>query len=1189
MMPVSSFRATAVTEGPGRIGSESEASMGKTSAALQAAEVTLDIRLFGRASVSAGGVPVKFAKRATTLAMLALILLQRGQTISRESLAFTLFPEADETSALAELRRYLYLANKSLPASPDDPWLIVDSETVRWNTAGDAFVDIIAFERLAANAETQSEAIEMYGGDLLEEIYDDWVVGERERLRARYLAIASESLERYRTGRAFAAAIACAKRILASDPWREDTLRALLAVRYESGDSAGALAEYELFAKRLRDELAIAPMPETSAVRQAILRNEALPGSLDLRPHADQRGAQRAIAILPFVGRRRELAALHAIWRRAARGAGALVLLTGEAGVGKTRLTAELARTVQAEGGRVFVGTTSPSEAMPYQPIVEALRSGLPLLLARPPVAARRAALARVLPELSDPDAPDIVLPEQAPELETARIYDALSHAVRGLASPRPLLLVLEDVHWAGPATVEALGAIVRNVTRAPVLVIASCREEETPADHPLRALLRTLRPFHNVEELSLERLLQDDVADLVASVDDLRERGETLVRDLFAHSEGNALFLNEAISGVLERGEAPSDALATTIEHVLAARIARLGEDAHTVAQIAAVAGPGCSVALVREVSNIPVAAVARGFDELLERRIVREAGARAKYDYAFTHHLIAKAVYDGIEPAFRAQRHSRIARVLETEYRPIAGGPAREIARHHERAGETLECADWYLTAARQAAAVHAYGDAIELATRALEYAASPQSRQAALDVRERARGRRGDRSGQRADIDELERLAGADPRSRFDVILRRVLLARTLGASDDEGRAIAEMEVLARSLDDAARAQALAERATHAGLRSRQADGLEPARAALAIYERLGDVRGQLECLYLLVDFTANIGDIEASRRYLALMSERAGSLADQVVEARALSVASTAALLRRDYRESFDLATRALVLHEATNDREGEAWALGRLAVNAAWLGDFGTALREFDRALVAFESIGNQRGLALTHTNRTTLLMRLGLFRDALASIERSNALYEIAHEQRTITANLVNASFVTLHLGDAPEAKELAHRALTAAKEIAFPVFEAAALSNLGNAERVLGQLADAIEHMEAGIAIRRPIQEPRDFVDDLADLTLSYVAAGRTRDALATAEELCAIGRVSFDGAFWPHYIWWAIAQGLAAGGESARAKDAAERARTELETLVDGIDDERTRASLLAIDVNARIAGRS
>lgn len=1162
----------------------------------------LAVRLFGQANVSYAGVPVKFAKRSTTLAMIALIVLKRGQAISRESLAFTLFPESDETAALAELRRYLYLANKALPAArATDPWLVVDAETVRWNDGANAFVDIVEFERLSASAETQAQAIDLYAGDLLEDIYDDWVLAERERLRSRYLAVLDESLDRHRANREFAAAIACAKRVLATDPWREDTLRSLMAMRYESGDTAGALAEYEHFAKRLRDELAIAPMPETVGVRQSILRNEAVPGSLPASAPPPLEGGGRthaAISILPFVGRERELAALYATWSRAARGAGSLVLLAGEAGVGKTRLTAELARTVQSEGGRVFVGTTSAPESTPYQALIEALRSGLPLLLARPPAAARRSTLARLLPELRDPDVPGVELPEQSPERETARTYDALTHAVRALASPRPLLLILEDLHWAGSATIEALGAIVKELTRAPVLIVATCRAEETPVDHPLRALLRSLQVFHNVEELELEPLRPADVAELVRRVDGLRERSggggsETddaaLAGNLYAHSEGNALFLNEAISVTIEERGLPASSPTTTVAGIIAARIARLGEEGRTVAEIAAVAGPGCSVPLIRAVSNLPAASVARGLDELLDRRILREAGARASYDYVFSHHLIVAAMYDSIEPSFRSQRHSRIARFLEAAYSETDGSPPREIARHYERAGDVERAANWYLTAARRAAAVHAYGDAIELATHALENATTDDLRTASLDVRERARGRRGDRAGQRADIDELERLAAGRARERFDVLVRRVLLARTLGESDQEGRLIADMSAVAEALnDDGARAQALTQAATYAGLCSRPSDGLEPALQALAIYERLDNLRGQLECLYLLVDFTTNIGDIDASRIYLSQMSERANSLADQAVEARALAIAATAALLRQEYRECFAMTKRSLELQVATDDREGEAASRGRLAITAAWLTDYGLALREFDLALQTYESIGHKRGLAVTHTNRALLLIRLGLFADALVSIERSNAYFEVVQEKRTIVANQVNASFVNLQLGDAATAKALATTALGIAREMAYPVFEAAALSNLGNAERALGELDAAIAHMEAGIAIRRPVQEPRDFVDDLADLTVAYVSAGRDDEALTTARELRAVGAAtSFAGAFWPHYAWWAAAQGLEAGGAHDDARAASSRAQSELHEFAQGIQDEKTRDAFLAIPINATIAG--
>ena len=216
--------------------------------------------------------------------MLARIILQHGHALSRESLAFTLFPDVDERAALAELRRYLYLANKALPERAGEPWIVVDAETVRWNEAAGAFVDTVEFERLSRDPETQSEAIELYAGDLLEDVYDDWVVSERERLRARYLAILSESIERHRARRDFGTAIGYAKRLLAVDPWREDAVRSLLALRYESGDAAGALSEFDRFAKRLRDELSIAPMPETLAVRDSILRNEAVPGALAPTP-----------------------------------------------------------------------------------------------------------------------------------------------------------------------------------------------------------------------------------------------------------------------------------------------------------------------------------------------------------------------------------------------------------------------------------------------------------------------------------------------------------------------------------------------------------------------------------------------------------------------------------------------------------------------------------------------------------------------------------------------------------------------------------------------------------------------------------------------------------------------------------------------------------------------------------------
>jgi DNA-binding SARP family transcriptional activator/predicted ATPase len=1144
----------------------------------------LEVRLFGQPEVRYAGAAIKFAKRSTTLAMVAQLILSRGRPLSRESLAFSLFPDSDEAEALAELRRYLYRANKALPERNREPWILSDADTVRWNDGAGAFVDVFEFEKLASDRATQQQAVELYCGDLLENVYDDWVLVERERLRERYIALLDELVDRLRAERNFGVAIGYAKRILSNDPWREDALRSLVALRYESGDTAGALAEYDRFARRLRDELAIGPMPETVAVRQSILRQEALPGAFAESSFDNAERQRRTVSILPFVGRAKELSVLYNAWSRAARGTAGLVVIAGEAGVGKTRLTAELARTVQSEGGRVFVGTTASPESMPYQAIVEALRSGLPLMLSRQISRERRTVLCPLLPELREPNVPDVMFSDDSPERATARVYEALSHAVRSLASPRPLLLVLEDLHWAGSATTEALGSIFRDATRWPMLIIATCRREETPLGHTLRALVRSLVHYAGIEELELEPLDEAQVGELVGRVEALHGSDEHLAHSLYAQCEGNALFLEGAIEMLLESRtpELKSATMAVTI----ASRVERLGTEARSVAEIAAVAGAGCSVPLVREVSNLSSTSIARAFDELLDRRILREAGARSGYDYVFSHHLIADAVYAGIEPAFREQRHFRVAECLASMFPSNTSISPREIARHYESAGARDRAAVWYLTAARAAAAVHAHGDAIELAGRALENADADDLRRASLDIRETARGRRGDRDGQRHDIDALRQLAGDDRSRQFDVVLRRILLARALGDSNDERDQIAQLEAIAEHLDSPARAKALAQVATHAGLQSRSAEAIEPARQALAICEETGDVRGQLESLCLLVEATTNVGDLQAARRYLSSMRERAASVSDQTIEARALAVAAVAALLRQDYRECYTLTERSLELHLALNDREGEASSRGRLAVTAVWLGDYTVALREFDAAVAIYEALGHKRGLATSYANRTLLLMRLGLFTEALESIERSNRLFDKVQERRTIAANQVNASFVNLHLGRAVEAKALAVSALQITRQIAYPVFEAAALANLGNAERVLGEIDGAVAHMEAGLSIRRSIQESGDFADDLADLTLAYLNAGRNDDAFSTARELFAIGSASFDGVFWPHYAWWAAAHGLAAGGAEREAREASARARAELKAFAERIADERMRAAFLLVPINARIA---
>ena len=180
------------------------------------------------------------------------------------------------------------------------------------------------------------------------------------------------------------------------DSLREDALRRLMSLRYAAGDRSGALADFEAFNRHVREELDTDPMPETIALREAIRRDDGVavqPGA----PAPSQAGAG-----FPFVGRRDVLRSLRRAWESAARGHGATVLLSGEAGIGKTRSIGEFAAHVAAQGGRVAFGATSATEAESYQPIVEALRGVLPLLRFEALDARKLAVLATLLPEVRD-------------------------------------------------------------------------------------------------------------------------------------------------------------------------------------------------------------------------------------------------------------------------------------------------------------------------------------------------------------------------------------------------------------------------------------------------------------------------------------------------------------------------------------------------------------------------------------------------------------------------------------------------------------------------------------------------------------------------------------------------------------------------------------------------------------------
>lgn len=298
------------------------------------------IHLFGRPRLSFDEQAQKFKAPARALALLAYLFLHRESPVARDTAAFTLWPDDAEPDARANLRRHLFvLVNDGLPRAPSDlPWILADKRSVQWNPAAPAWCDLVEFERHAEQGEA-AEAVALYGGDLLEGIEDEWLQQPRERLREKQIALLLELIAQSQTDGDTADAIARARALLAIDPWREDGVRALIALRHAAGDRAGALATYREFSKRLGDEMAVEPMPETVAVYERVAAaTETPPAPLRMPDAIANPAAIRPTAA--FTGRDAEIAQLEtALWERGARAA-----ICGLGGIGKSALAREYAR-----------------------------------------------------------------------------------------------------------------------------------------------------------------------------------------------------------------------------------------------------------------------------------------------------------------------------------------------------------------------------------------------------------------------------------------------------------------------------------------------------------------------------------------------------------------------------------------------------------------------------------------------------------------------------------------------------------------------------------------------------------------------------------------------------------------------------------------------------------------------------
>jgi DNA-binding SARP family transcriptional activator len=658
----------------------------------------LRIRLLGDVDLRRGDVAVPALESARAESLLAYLLIHRDAPQPRQRLAFVLWPDSTEAQARTNLRHVLHKLRRALPDA--DHFLEITPRTLQWRPDAPCWLDVEAFEEALGRARADHdplgalrEAVDVYTGDLVAGSYDDWLVEERERLRALHLDALERVAALLEERGDHAAALRYAERLVQRDPLSETTCRRLMRLHDALGDRARALRVYHACTGALERELGVEPSAATRELYEALL------------PAADGREPEPAAPTpAALIGRAAERARLTELWRAAEGGHAQLVLVTGEPGIGKTRLVEELLAWCAHRGVATAHARSYAAEGeLAYGPVAAWLRSDR-LVAGRGRLGAgRRAALARVLPELADERQP----PAQPEAEQRQRLFDALAHAL--LAADEPVLLVADDVHWADDETLQFLHYLIRSAPKAPLLLLATARREEMDDRPALGDLVRGLRALERVDEIELSRLSRPETAVLAHRVAG-HALDEAEADRLFGETDGNPLFVVET----LRAGEA-----SPRVQAVLESRLAALSPPARGLVGVAATIGREFTSTLLAMASGIGDGELVPALDELWRRRILREQGAEG---YDFSHDKLREAAYAALGPARRRDHHLRAARALERQ--PAASA---QIAAHYDRAGAAAEALPWYERAAAEARRVYANREALRLLERGLELLAT------------------------------------------------------------------------------------------------------------------------------------------------------------------------------------------------------------------------------------------------------------------------------------------------------------------------------------------------------------------------------------------------------------------------------------------------------------------------------
>jgi len=754
--------------------------------------VALEITLTGDVTIraTAAGAPPERRRLGSAQARVALavLTLERQQGVPRDALAEAVWAEELPPTWPSALRtivsRVRAFVAPALPAEPEPleahagryrlqlpDEVLVDVELAEGAVA--AALDALARNDLPGARSQGTAAAETLRSPFLPDCDGEWVTGQRTRLGdllVTGLEVVSQAAAAAGDG---AAALVAANEAVTRAPLRESAFRCVMGAHAAAGNRAEALGAYQRLRRLLAEELGVDPSPETEAAYIDLLGPTTAPRPGDAGAR-DAAGGLTPGVSTPFVGRDAELDSLAGAWQRAKAGARQLVLLTGETGIGKTRLATEAAQRVTAEGGLVLIGRCDREAIIPYQPFVELLDGFVAAIPDEelPPLGdAARAELAAVFPSFEGP-------PRVGAQPDRAKLFDAVTELVVGAAHDRPVLAVLDDLQWADGDTLLLLRHLLRHAHTAPLLVIAVSRTD-LGVDHPLGETVRALDRDGWLRRVSLDGLDEADVRALVQQVlpDTVPDR-PGLARTLAADTAGNPFLVVELLRGpeVLEGGRHTRQPIPPGVNDLVTSRLATLSPTGRDLLRAAAVAGRTFELDVIGVAAGLDEGTALDALDAALASGLVVEIGIdqpdrppsrltpaaglpaigpvgspvtppfgtpvmatgpfvappgpspqRRRYQYRFAHDIVQRTVYLQLSGARRRHLHARLADAIEALRADELSAHVPALAYHRSASAGPAgdwRAVKWARAAAAQARERRAPSEVLRLCWQALQH---------------------------------------------------------------------------------------------------------------------------------------------------------------------------------------------------------------------------------------------------------------------------------------------------------------------------------------------------------------------------------------------------------------------------------------------------------------------------------